>query len=584
MMLVNRALHPASKNGSNRCRRERKLECLRTQVSAESSNAGAKTSTLAPQAITAVATASLLLLPPDTALAGAPPLPLNPPDSAAYPSIASSKGTAMQTDDVLPAPPLLVQASSPQTITRASMLLPSDAEAESLPELPKSFPPLPAVQLPSYTEATLPNGLRLVLLEDHEVPIIRGSLLMRGGQYASPPDKVGLATLSLALQRGGGSVQFPGPTLDADLEGVAAAIETNAGQQAFVMSFSCPSENVSTVLRQFDTVLRSPALPAPRLEFYKAQVLDALQHQDDDADAQAFRKLRQLMYGKDSIYARQPSPETIASIKTDDVRNFLQEWERPDNSVLGVLGDFDTQLMLTELQEVLGGWQAAPGQPEKPPQVQLPTDPLAPASQLAGKVFLLDRPGATQASVFAAEPGVALDDPDATSLDVLGGMLSSFGGALFDQLRSREGLAYSVSGGWQSPPGHPGLFIAQAETSQPGALLKGLRRVLSASASQAPAMQDLAEAKEQRLNAFVFDFSSKRSSLVRTLIYDLLGLPRDQLLRYKEGLEAVQPSDILNAARAHLHPDQQVTVVIADAKAVRAELEEAGFDVVPLEV
>eukprot|EP00983_Pelagomonas_calceolata_P068833 1150102-Pelagomonas_calceolata.AAC.4 len=193
MMLVNRALHPASKNGSNRCRRERKLECLRTQVSAESSNAGmmygqcqdqwttthqcnpasegkswwckcfthksafstagAKTSTLAPQAITAVATASLLLLPPDTALAGAPPLPLNPPDSAAYPSIASSKGTAMQTDDVLPAPPLLVQASSPQTITRASMLLPSDAEAESLPELPKSFPPLPAVQLPSYTEA-----------------------------------------------------------------------------------------------------------------------------------------------------------------------------------------------------------------------------------------------------------------------------------------------------------------------------------------------------------------------------------------------------------------------------------------------
>eukprot|EP00983_Pelagomonas_calceolata_P068831 1150102-Pelagomonas_calceolata.AAC.2 len=288
------------------------------------------------------------------------------------------------------------------------------------------------------------------------------------------------------------------------------------------------------------------------------------------------------MYGKDSIYARQPSPETIASIKTDDVRNFLQEWERPDNSVLGVLGDFDTQLMLTELQEVLGGWQAAPGQPEKPPQVcrglkersckgyisealllleglaedrspeeamedepvrtgredvQLPTDPLAPASQLAGKVFLLDRPGATQASVFAAEPGVALDDPDATSLDVLGvvlcsrwvsmpcneehgvldlsvqkvevvpylscyekkfgnlrqikgkkrrksmlhqpslawpsGMLSSFGGALFDQLRSREGLAYSVSGGWQSPPGHPGLFIAQAETSQPGACLCG---------------------------------------------------------------------------------------------------------------
>eukprot|EP00983_Pelagomonas_calceolata_P068832 1150102-Pelagomonas_calceolata.AAC.3 len=59
------------------------------------------------------------------------------------------------------------------------------------------------------------------------------------------------------------------------------------------MSFSCPSENVSTVLRQFDTVLRSPALPAPRLEFYKAQVLDALQHQDDDADAQAFRWVQQ---------------------------------------------------------------------------------------------------------------------------------------------------------------------------------------------------------------------------------------------------------------------------------------------------
>ncbi|KXZ52708.1 hypothetical protein GPECTOR_8g103 [Gonium pectorale] len=497
---------------------------------------------------------------------------------------------------------------------------------EALPPLPAEFPPLPELKLPKYSTATLRNGLRVFLLRDEEVPLVRVTLLMRGGQYASPPDKVGLASLTTYVQRAGGSTAHPAASLDGRLEELAASIELGAGPQAISADMACLAEDTEEVMGLMAEVIRSPVLPADKLAIYQAQLLNALEHQNDNPGSIARRKITKLLYGPDSAYARTPTKAAVSAISTDDLRAYAQRWERPDAAVLGVVGSFEPRKMLQLLEKEFGSWAPAPGQPDAPPAVPrspppaLPlvveaTSPAAETAETAGTagagtsvvkvaaatassaaltpvanasaphrpvVYLVDRPGLTQANVLTAEPGITLSDPDVFALDVLGGVFNSFGGQLFDTLRSREGLAYSVSGSWDSPPDHQGLFLAGGQTSAPGEFLRSLRQLLARAASDPPSEAELEAAKAETLNSFAFNFASTSSQLQRILVYDLLGLPQDYLFRYFRGIEAVGRADVAAAAQRHLHAERQAVVVVGDREMAQPSLEAAGFEVLPM--
>lgn len=440
-----------------------------------------------------------------------------------------------------------------------------------LPPLPTDFPPLPPLALPKYRQLTLKNGLRVFLLEDHELPVVRGSMLMRGGTRTSPDDKVGLATLSAAVQRSGGSVEHPGRSLDDALEERAASIEGGAGGEAFGLGFQCLQEDTADVMGLFAEVVRQPAIPQDKLDLTKSQVLNALEHRNDNPASIPARELAKMVYGPGSVFARDPTPEQISGITADDVRTFLATWQRPDAAVLGIVGDFDPKQMQQLVEQAFGGWAAPAGQPTPP---SLPNPPLPDQSSISGRIFLVDVPGSSQASVAIGEPGIQMMDRDEYALDVLGSIFNGFGGRLFNEIRSRDGLAYSVSGGWAGTPvDHPGLFLATAETAQPAALLAGLRRALEEATAAPPTAEELQRAKEESLNRFVFNFSSRPSQLSRIITFDLLGIPQDQLFRYRTGIDKVQQADVLEAAQRRLHPSMQTVVVAGDAKTLRPELE-----------
>lgn len=450
--------------------------------------------------------------------------------------------------------------------------------AERLPPIPMDFPPLPTLTPPAHEELTLPNGLRVYLMEDHEVPAVRGTLLMRGGQRGSPPDRLGVATISAGVQRAGGSVTHPGPVLDELLEDRGAQIEGGASSDVVSIGFRCLSEDSREVLGIFADVVQRPALPKDKLQLYQAQIINFLEHQNDNPRSIPARELNRLIYGRDSVFARQPTPQQVSALTVDDLRGYLAAWERPDASVLGIVGDFDSCQMKAWVAEYFGGWQPAEGQPLQPPP--LPNSPLPDQDPIAGKLFLVNIPGATQTSVAVGEPGIQLLDPDDFPLDVLNDILNSFGGRLFDQIRSREGLAYSIQGGWAgTPTDHPGLFLATAETAQPGQLLAALRSALQAARDVAPTEEEVARAKEETLNSFVFNFASSASQLQRLVSYSLLGIPEDYLFQYQKGIEAVTPEQVLEAARRHLHPSLQTAVVAGDAAKIRPQLEKLGWPI-----
>ncbi|KAK9830103.1 hypothetical protein WJX72_009788 [[Myrmecia] bisecta] len=486
---------------------------------------------------------------------------------------------------VLVARPLSAAALPEVDASQAPSALPTaqplKLRSDSLPPFPTRFPPVPGIKQPRTEQVVLPNGLRVFMMEDHEVPLVKGLLFMRGGQRASPPDKVGVATISASVQRAGGSVAHPGPELDQELEQLAAYLEGGAGGEAITLGFECLKEDSNKVLGLLTEVVTDPALPQDKINQYKAQVLNILEHTNDNTSSIPRRELAKLMYGRDSVFARQPTPDQVRGITRQDIRDYLAAWERPDGAVFGISGDFEPAAMKAAIRSTLGAWHTDPSQPRKPPLV--PNTPLPDLQATGGRVFLVDRPGATQATVALGEVGVVQTDPDAFALDVLNDILNSFGGRLFDQIRSKEGLAYSVSGGWNtSAADHKGLFVAGGETAAPAEFLNLLQKALQEATEAAPSEQELAAAKAASLNSFVFNFASTGSQLQRMCIFALLGIPQDYLFQYKAGIEAVTAQDVLEAAQRHLHPAQQTVVMAADAGLIRQRLVDQGRTVVDL--
>ena len=163
---------------------------------------------------------------------------------------------------------------------------------------------------------------------------------------------------------------------------------------------------------------------------------DGIARRNDDPDSIAGREFRKLIYGQDSPYARTDEYATVDRITREDLLKFYQQYFHPNNMILGIVGDFDTKKMRSLIQAKLGDWQRNPNI-AKP---QLPE--VSPAN--TGGVFFVNQPQLTQSTVLIGHLGGRLDSPDYAALDVLNEVLNGFGGRLFNELRSRQGLTYCV--------------------------------------------------------------------------------------------------------------------------------------------
>mmetsp|Transcript_8328 Transcript_8328/g.19965 ORF Transcript_8328/g.19965 Transcript_8328/m.19965 type:complete len:358 (+) Transcript_8328:251-1324(+) len=239
----------------------------------------------------------------------------------------------------------------------------------TIPPLPTDFPTLKNLEPPSYREFTLANELTVFLVEDHELPIFRGTMLILGGSQADPPSEVGLSSIVATVQRSGGTVALPYEKLDEALESVGAAIEAKSGVKATSFGFLGLAEDAPRVLELLSDVIRNPAMPEERLEQARALGLDAVRHRFDSAAGIPRRKMQELLYGKDSPLARQTTADGLRGITREDLLRFVRTWQRPDAAVLGIAGDFDSDSMQSLITEVFQGWEPAPGEPLQPPDL-----------------------------------------------------------------------------------------------------------------------------------------------------------------------------------------------------------------------
>ena len=428
------------------------------------------------------------------------------------------------------------------------------------------FPPLQEIQIPEYDRYELDNGMVVYLLEDRDLPLIGGTALIRTGSRFESANKVGLARLTGTVMRSGGTENHTAAELNAILEQQAAGVETSIGTTSGSASFSTLTEDLDIVFPLFTEVLRQPAFAPEKLAIALKQQQGSIARRNDDPGNIASREFDKIIYGKTSPYARTTEYETLSNISRQDVVSFYQTYIRPETTILGIVGDFDSDEMIQRVRDAFGDWQVDTALPALEP-------PAAEQKHTQG-LFVVDRPNLTQSNILLGHLGGQFDSPDYPTLSVLNGVLNGFGGRLFNQVRSRQGLAYTVYASWSPSYDFDGLFIAggQTQTNNTVPFIKSVISEIEKLRIEPITEEELDDAKESILNSFVFNFQSPSQTLSRLMRYEYFGYPENFIFEYQEDVQNTTQEDILEAAREYIQPEQIVTLVVGNQQAMNPSL------------
>lgn len=443
-----------------------------------------------------------------------------------------------------------------------------------------TFPALPEIELPDYTRYEMSNGIVVYLMEDHELPLIGGSATFRTGDRFEPADKVGLGSIMGEVMRSGGTLNHPPDRLNQILEQRAASVETGVDVASGSASFSALSEDLEEVFGLFAEVIRQPAFPQDKLDLSKTQYRGSISRRNDDPDEITRREFQKLIYGAESPYARTVEYATLDNITREDLVQFYQTYFQPNQMILGIVGDFDTEAMRSLIEEQFGDWQST----------NPSADMTLPAVEQAqpGGIFLVDQPQLTQSYIQLGHLGGQFDSPDYAPLSVLNDVMNGFGGRLVNEVRSRQGLAYVVYAYWSPRFDYPGIFISGGQTRSEAtvpfiqSVFNEIEKVRTSPITEA----ELTRAKDSVLNAFIFNFQTPSQVLSRLIRYEYFDYPSDFIFRYRQEVEATTTNDVLRAAQTYLQPQQIVTLVVGNAAAINPPLTSLapGVEVTPIDI
>ncbi|MBN1510342.1 MAG: insulinase family protein [Sedimentisphaerales bacterium] len=418
------------------------------------------------------------------------------------------------------------------------------------------YPKLRDIQVPAVERVTLPNGMQLFLLEDHELPLIRLSATIRTGSVYEPADKTGLAGLTGTVMRTGGTAGKTGDEIDEQLERIAATVETSIGRSFGRAYMSVLKEDVDTGLSILADVLMNPAFRQEKIDLAKISAHTSIARRNDNPGSIASREYAKLIYGPDSVYARHSEYATIDNITRDDMLAFHRRFYHPNNTMLAVWGDFKTEEMVAKVKGAFKEWSKADLELPPVPQVKY---------TFQSTVNLATKEDTNQSIIRLGHIGTVMTDPDYFALMVMNEILGSgFTSRLFKNVRSRQGLAYSVFGVYSADYDHPGMFYVGSQTKLQStihainAMIEEVRKMTQEEVTD----EELALAKDSFLNSFVFNFESRGQIVNRLMTYVYYGYPENFLQKTKENVEKVTKADVLRVAKAHLRPDKVQILVV----------------------
>ena len=435
------------------------------------------------------------------------------------------------------------------------------------------FPPLPEIKLPTPVIFTLPNGMKFYMLEDHELPLVSGTAIIRTGNLFDPNDKRGLAELTGSVLRSGGTRSKTGDQIDTQLENIAASVESSIGESSGTLSFSCLKDNTAEVMDIFHDFLTEPEFRQDKVDLAKMQLNSSISRRNDDPNSILGREFASIVYGRTNSYGWNIEYQHINHIHRQDMIDFYRRYYFPANIIMGIYGDFAIDDMKARLTKLFGDWNySQPAVPKFPPVAAKP----------GPGVFLAEKSDVTQTFFEIGHLGGLLSDKDfaalAVAADILGGGFSS---RLVQRVRTKLGYAYNIGASWGVTYDHPGLFVIEGSTQSKytvatiKASLEELDRIRTTEVSD----EELKTAKDTVLNGFVFFFDRPSKTLNRMLIYAYYGYPNTFIFDYQKSLAAVTKADVLRVAQKYFRPKDLTIVAVGNSKDFGTPIAELGLPV-----
>jgi len=432
------------------------------------------------------------------------------------------------------------------------------------------IPPLHPFHPEQPKRIELKNGLVILLEEDHELPFINGSITMRGGSRDEAANKAGLVDLYGDTWRTSGTSSKDGDALDDLLEAKAAKVETGGDVDSTALSWSCLTKDEDQVFGIAVDLLKHPAFKDDKLMLAKQQAAAGIVRRNDDASAIAAREAAKLVYGPDSPYTREPELATIKAVTLDDLKQWHDKTIVPNNMIIAVEGDFDSATMEKALRDAFESLSR--GTPWPKPSGEFPGPKPG--------TYIVDKTDVNQSNVSIVGMGTLRNNPDYFALSVMNEIFSGgFSSRLFQDVRTKQGLAYAVGGGYGADYDHPGMFRVGAGTKS-ATTVKAAQAMLAEIGdlkTKPFTDEELKRAKDQVLNSFIFKYDTKEKILAAAARLEFYGYPSDFLEKQRDGIERVTTADLERVAKKYIDTSKLAVLVVGNQQEFGTPLTEIGM-------
>jgi zinc protease len=425
---------------------------------------------------------------------------------------------------------------------------------------------------PEPERVVFENGLVVYLLQDHELPLITISATLRTGGWLDPPDKVGLAALTGTVMRTGGGDGLTAAKVDDELAQFAGRVNIAMGRQSGSASLDVLTKDLTRGLHIFAGLMRTPAFDPTSVELAKLQAIERIRRREDEPESIASREFVKLLYGSSHPSARESSLESIGRISREDLIAFHRTTIHPNGTILAVTGDFTRDEMVASLLDAFGDWEIG-----TVPEVKIAD---VPKSETERAMIHFVNKDTSQTHLRVGHLSIKETDSDYVPLAIANDILGGESGVsrLFNEVRTRRGLAYSVGSELRTGMFDQGMWLLWAETKLPSTteVLEEMVGNIERISTELVSDEELAASKDAYLNSSVFDFSSASKIVGRHVKLEYDGLPNDFYLQLRQKVLHVSKHDVLAAAKKYLRLDRLKIMAVGSGGALSKVLPTFG--------
>lgn len=464
---------------------------------------------------------------------------------------------------------LATLAASSATYAQMQSRTTSVSKVERLNRAPVSKEIL-RVQLPRPAIAKLPNGLAILLLEDHKLPTVTFSMWIRPGQLADPGDLPGLASFTSDMLREG-TARRTSDQIAAEIDSLGASLTANSrfGTSYSVVNASGLINDAPTILDLMSDVVLHPAFSDSELAKFKRRQEASLEERLSNPGFLAQQAFRRVIYGDAPLAVASATKESIEKVTSEDLKRFHDKHYVPGNAILGATGDFNTADMRALIEKYFGAWSGA---------AESAMALSKAAAQQPAKITLVDRPSSVQTYIIGGDRGIRRDDPDYYKLVVMNQIVGGGPQArLFLDLREEHSLTYGAYSDFNAEI-YPGDWLGSSPVRTPvtgeamDRFLFEFKRINNETVPQS----ELDEAHRALVAGFALSLEQPAQVLNDWLMVEHFGLPVDYWDKYPDRIASVDAAAVQAAAKKFVDLEHMQWVCVGDRKQIQDVLTKYG--------